>query len=195
MSRAPSAPPPNCRFAVVDLETTGLRASDDHILQMAVVHQDAGGRRLGEWSTYVRPPRRWRTSLGPTEIHGITRRRVILAPTLSDALRTFVGLTHGCIVVAHNAAFDLGFLRAASERTGIALEHTGSLCTLHLSRQLGERGQANHKLTSLCAEFGIDPGRAHDALHDARAAGALLPHLMSRLELVSPEDLARYVRA
>jgi DNA polymerase-3 subunit epsilon len=97
--------------------------------------------------------------------------------------------------VAHNAAFDLGFLRAASARTGIDLSHDGSLCTLHLSRQLGERGQANHKLTSLCAEFGVDPGRAHDALHDARAAGAVLPHLVSRLGLESPDDLSRHVRS
>lgn len=180
---------------MVDLETTGLRSDEDHILQMAVVHQDGSGRRLAEWSTYVRPPRRFRTSLGPIEIHGITRRRVVLAPSLAEALTTFVALTRGCIVVAHNAAFDLGFLRAASARTGIDLTHTGSLCTLHLSRQLGERGQANHKLTSLCAEFGVDPGRAHDALYDARAAGAVLPHLVSRLGLDTPEDLARHVRS
>ena len=180
---------------MIDLETTGLKADDEHILQMAVVHQDADGHRLGEWSTYVRPPRRWRTPLGPVDIHGITRRRVVMAPTLHEALTTFVSLTRGCVVVAHNAAFDLAFLRAASTRTGIPLEHTGSLCTLHLSRQLGERGQASHKLTSLCAEFGVDPGRAHDALHDARAAGAVLPHLVSRLGLRTPEDLARHVRS
>lgn len=180
---------------MVDLETTGLRADHDHILQMAVVHQDGAGRRLAEWSTYVRPPRRWRTPLGPVEIHGITRRRVIMAPSLTEALTNFVALTRGCILVAHNAAFDLGFLRAASARTGIGLSHDGSLCTLHLSRQLGERGQANHKLTSLCAEFGVDPGRAHDALHDARAAGAVLPHLVSRLGLESPDDLSRHVRS
>ncbi len=195
MSRGDPAPPPDCVFAVVDLETTGLKADQEHILQMAVVHQDSTGRRLGEWSTYVRPPRRLRTPLGPVEIHGITRRRVVFAPPLSKALSAFVSLTRCCIVVAHNAPFDLGFLRAASARTGIDLEHAGSLCTLHLSRQLGERGQANHKLASLCAEFGVDPGRAHDALHDARAAGAVLPHLMSRLGLDTPEDLARHVRS
>jgi len=193
--KTPSAPPLDCRFAIVDLETTGLKADSDHILQMAVVHQDATGQPLSEWSSYVRPPRRWRTPLGPVEIHGITRRRVAFAPTLAEAFATFTSLTRGCILVAHNASFDLGFLRAASARTGIPLEHEGSLCTLHLSRQLGERGQASHKLATLCAEFGIDPGRAHDALHDARATGAVLTHLTSRLGLESSDELDRHVRS
>lgn len=194
MRRGPVDPPAHCHFAVVDLETTGLKADDDHILQMAVVHQDVSGRRLGEWSTYVRPPHRWSASLGPREIHGITRRKVVFAPPLLDAMRTFVGLTRGCVIVAHNAAFDLGFLRAASKRTGVELEHSGSLCTLHLARLLGERGQSSNKLSALCDEFDVDPGRAHDALDDARSAGQVLVHLMNELGLQSIDDVSRHVR-
>ena len=194
MQREPSDPVSDGHFAVVDLETTGLKAEFDHILQMAVVHQDASGRRLGEWSTYVRPPHRWTTSLGPREIHGITRRKVVFAPPLVDAMRTFVRLTRGQVVVAHNAAFDLGFLRAAATRTGVALEHSGSLCTLHLARLLGERGQSSNKLSALCDEFGIDPGRAHDALDDARSAGQVLVHLMKELGLHTTDAVSRHVR-
>lgn len=181
-------------FAVIDLETSGLRSDSDSTLQVAIVFQDFEGRRLGEWSSYVRPPHRWRSSLGPVEIHGITRRHVVLAPSLSRVMATVADLTRGLILVAHNAPFDLGFLRAASERTSIPLTHAGVVCTLQLSRQLGERGQANHRLVSLCAEFGVDPGRAHHALHDARAAGAVLPHLLTRLGVTSPAELEAHVR-
>lgn len=175
-------------FAVVDLETSGLRAETDSILQVAVVLLDAGGRRLHEWSSYVRPPRRWRSPLGPVEIHGIRRRDVVAAPTLARILPIVADLVRGRVLVAHNAPFDLGFLRAAARRTGVELAHTGTLCTLQLSRQLGDRGQVNHKLASLCAEFGVDPGRAHHALYDARAAGAVLPHLLERLGIESLDD-------
>ena len=194
MRRRSVSQPSGSFFAVIDLETSGLRSDTDSTLQVAIVFQDFEGRRLGEWSTYVRPPRRWRSSLGPVEIHGITRRRVVLAPSLTRAMATVSELTRGLIIVAHNAPFDLGFLRVASERTSIPLAHAGVVCTLQLSRQLGERGQANHKLVSLCDEFGVDPGRAHHALHDARAAGAVLPHLLERLGVTSPAELEAHVR-
>lgn len=179
---------------MIDLETSGLRAESDSILQVAIVHQDWNGRRLAEWSTFVRPPHRWRSPLGPVEIHGITRRQVVMAPPLATVLSRIADLTRDCVLVAHNASFDLGFLRAASTRTSIPLTHAGVVCTLQLSRQLGERGQANHKLVSLCDEFGIDPGRAHHALHDARAAGAVLPRLLGRLGIVSTAELEPHVR-
>lgn len=175
-------------FSVVDIETSGLRAESDSILQVAVVLLDAAGRRVHEWSSYVSPPRRWRSPLGPVEIHGIRRRDVVVAPSLRRTMPIVADLVRGRVVVAHNAPFDLGFLRAASRRTGVELAHTGTLCTLQLSRQLGDRGQGNHKLVSLCAEFGVDPGRAHHALDDARAAGAVLPHLLERLGIESLDD-------
>ena len=192
--RSVTRPPTGAHFAVIDLETSGLRSETDSILQVAIVHQDWEGRPLAEWSTYVRPPHRWRSPLGPVEIHGITRRHVLLAPPLPTVMNAVDALTRDLVVVAHNAPFDLGFLRAASARTSIPLHTAGALCTLQLSRQLGERGQANHKLVSLCAEFGVDPGRAHHALHDARAAGAVLPHLLRRLGITSIAELEPHVR-
>jgi DNA polymerase-3 subunit epsilon len=192
--RIVSRPPDGAQFAVIDLETSGLRAETDSILQVAIVHQDWEGRRLAEWSSYVRPPQRWRSPLGPVEIHGITRRHVLFAPDVSTVMADVVALTRDLIVVAHNAPFDLGFLRAAATRTSTPLRIAGVVCTLQLSRQLGERGQANHKLVSLCAEFGVDPGRAHHALHDARAAGAVLPHLLGGLGITSVAELEPQVR-
>lgn len=183
------------RCAVVDLETSGLRPSIDDILQVGIVHQSWSGVTDTQWSTYVAPPRRFRGSLGPTHVHGITRRKVVFAPRLAKVMSEVAARTSGCVVVAHNAAFDVGFLRAAAERCGVRLEWAGTLCTLALSRRLGERGQGNHKLATLCDEFGVSAGHAHHALDDARAAGAILPHLLERLAVHDDEHLRPYLRS
>ena len=188
-----SAWPSSLRCVVVDLETTGLKPSADTILQIGVVHQSWFGEPIREWSSYVRPAHRFSSSLGPVEIHGIRRRQVVFAPKIDAVMRRFADDTRGCIVVAHNAAFDVGFLRASAQRIGVSLDWAGTLCTLNLSRRLGERGQANHRLSTLCAEFGVDEGHAHDALHDARAAGRILPHLLRGLGVDSDELLLAHV--
>ena len=164
-------------YAVVDLETTGLRPTDT-ILQMAVVLADRTGRTTDGWSTHVRPPRVLTADLGPRHIHGIGRRHLLLAPRLERAMATLAELTAGRIVVAHNAPFDTRFLRTAAEHVGIELDWVGVLCTLDLSRRLDPQRHKNHRLASLCEDYGIRLDQAHDALHDARATAELLPHLL-----------------
>ncbi|MEY3618542.1 MAG: hypothetical protein RL726_1240 [Actinomycetota bacterium] len=164
-------------YAVVDLETTGLRPSDT-ILQMAVIVTDPSGRTTRNWSTHVRPPHVLTADLGPRHIHGIGRRHVLFAPGLRRAMSTLAELTARRIVVAHNAPFDTRFLRTAADRVGITLDWIGVLCTLDLSRRLDPQRQRNHRLGSLCEDYGIRLDQAHDALHDARATAELLPHLL-----------------
>lgn len=183
------------RCVVVDLETSGLRPAVDDILQVGLVHQSWSGETENEWSSYVAPRHRFRGSLGPVHVHGIRRRDVVVAPRLGRIMQRVAEFTRGRVVVAHNAAFDVGFLRAAAERTGVELDWAGTLCTLALSRRLGERGQGNHKLATLCGEFGVSAGHAHHALDDARAAGAILPHLLQRLAVTSDDELKAYVRS
>ena len=67
-------------FAVVDVETSGLRPGRDHVLQIAVVTVDASGDVVDRWSTLVRR-RRWWHRVGPRHIHGITRRSLRSAVT------------------------------------------------------------------------------------------------------------------
>lgn len=182
-------PVSSLEFAVVDLETTGLRPSDT-ILQMAVILTDSTGRITRQWSTHVRPPKVLTADLGPRHIHGIGRRHLIFAPRLNAAMGKLAALTAGRIVVAHNASFDTRFLRTAAENVGVTLDWAGVLCTLDLSRRLDPQRQKNHRLTSLCEDYGIDLDQAHDALHDARATAQLLPHLLRghALETVSSID-------
>lgn len=174
-------------FAIVDLETTGLRPTDS-ILQMAVILQNFDGTVTDQWSSYVRPRRVLTADLGPRHIHGITRRRVILAPSLPAAMRRLAALTSGRVVVAHNAPFDTRFLRTAAEQVGIDLPWAGVLCTLDLSRRLDPGRRRNHRLTTLCEEYGISLDQAHDALHDARATAELLPHLLRGHTIASFSD-------
>lgn len=178
-------------YAVVDLETSGLRPSDT-ILQMAVIITDPAGRSIRSWSTHVRPPRVLTADLGPRHIHGIGRRHVLLAPGLRRALSTLAALTAGRIVVAHNAPFDTRFLRTAADHVGIPLDWVGVLCTLDLSRRLDPQRLKNHRLGSLCEDYGIQLDQAHDALHDARATAELLPHLLRGHAIESIEQTSDY---
>lgn len=68
------------RFAVVDVETSGLRVQRHHVLQVGVVVVDGTGAVLERWSSLVAPRSRWWFRVGPTKLHGIHRRDVRTAP-------------------------------------------------------------------------------------------------------------------
>ena len=174
----PSTHEAPANFAIVDIETTGLRVKDDEILQIAVVLQDWNSEPTHSWSTYVRPPRWLSRDLGPHHVHGISRRHLVFASTPAKAMKKFADLTAGRIVVAHNAEFDTSFLRTAAAQRNIDLRWQGVVCTLKLSRKLDPQRQQTHKLATLCERYGIDLTHAHDALHDATATAQLLPHLL-----------------
>ena len=68
------------RFAVVDVETSGLSLRRHHVLQIGLVVVDGNGRVLDRWSSLVAPRRRWWFRVGPVGIHGIRRQMVRTAP-------------------------------------------------------------------------------------------------------------------
>jgi hypothetical protein len=109
------------------------------VLQIGVVVVDADGTVVDRWSSLVKL--RWPFQrVGPTKIHGITRRTLRGAPALDDTLDELGRRLDGSIFTAHNAAFDAGFLdravrrRAADDPLRRALETR--LCTLRMSRRL-----------------------------------------------------------
>lgn len=190
------------RFAVLDIETTGLSASEDQILQVAVVLMDWPNvgqqssperRKVSEWVTYVRPSPLLSSNLGPQEIHGIRRRQLIFAPSLKKSMTTLAELTSGCIVVAHNAPFDTGFLYAAARSQNIELNWAGVLCTLNMSRRLDPGRQQNHKLVTVCERYGVALTHAHDALHDTRATAEVLVCLLKAHGIEDPAELVPFV--
>ncbi len=182
-------------FAVVDVETTGLRFDRDQILQIAVVLQDWTAHPTSVWSTYVRPSQFWSRDLGPQHVHGISRRKLIFAPTTAKAMQKFAQLTAGRILVAHNAEFDTKFLQTAALENHVDLNWAGVLCTLELSRKLDPKREQTHKLSTLCEKYGVALDQAHHAEHDARATAEVLPHLLSAHGITDAEGLQPFIRS
>ena len=161
------------RFVVVDVETTGLRADSHRILELALVTTDPWGRVLDEWSTRINP----QGPVGATHIHGITAADVARAPLFADVVTDLNARLAGAAVCAHNARFDLAFLRAEYARAGWQLPFVPALCTLEASTHhlpmLDRR-----RLSDCCTAVGARLSGAHSALGDARATAALLAAFM-----------------
>jgi DNA polymerase-3 subunit epsilon len=183
------------RFAVVDVETSGLSLRRHRVLQVGVVVVDRHGLVLDRWASLVRPPRRVFYRVGPTRLHGIRRRAVRHAPALAVVMDQLSSRLEGAVFVAHNASFDLGFLHKAAAQVGRPLPIGSTLCTLQLSRQLDPDRQLSHRLSALCERYDIVLVRPHDALADADATAAVLPHLLTAHGIDSSVQVGALVQA
>lgn len=173
-----STPLRDVRFAVVDVETSGVSRERHHVLQVGVVIVDGDGNVLDRWSSLVRPHNRWFFRVGPTHVHGIRRRDVRSAPRAAQVMGELAARLAGTRFVAHNVPFDLGFLRKAATSVGVELPIGQPVCTLRLSRALDPGRTMSHKLLDVCTRYGVTLDRPHDALADAEATAAVLPHLL-----------------
>jgi DNA polymerase III subunit epsilon len=169
-------------FVVVDLETTGGRASGeghDAITEIGAV-KVRGGAVLGELATLVDPGR----SIPPqiVALTGITSVMVCNAPTIDSVLPAFLEFARGAVLVAHNAGFDIGFLRAAAERCEIPWPRPPVLCTVQLARRVLTRDEApSVRLAALARLFNAATTPTHRALDDARATVDVLHGLIERV--------------
>lgn len=166
-------------FVVVDLETTGGSAATHHITEIGAV-KVRGGEVVGEFQTLVQPP----TSIPAfiTVLTGITDAMVAKAPPIDEVLPAFLEFAAGSVLVAHNAGFDVGFLKAAATSGGYPWPAFPVLDTVRLSRQLVHRDETpNHKLASLARLFGSQVEPNHRALQDARATVVVLHGLIGRV--------------
>jgi len=176
------------RFAVVDVETSGLSSRRHRILQIGVVTVEGDGTVVDQWSSLVRLAWPW-SRVGPRRVHGITRRALRGAPSAGDALAELGRRLDGAVFTAHNAEFDAAFIALAAARSGIRLSLDKRLCTLQLSRRLDPDRQLAHGLADVCARYDVTIERHHDALHDARATAAVLPHLLVAHGVADEADL------
>ncbi len=180
-----------CELAAIDFETTGLSPDrGDRAIEVAVVRG-----RFGE------PPRRWSALIDPgravdaTEIHGITDDMVRGEPTFAALVPTLSGLLEGAVLVAHNAAFDLSFLRMEYARAERSPPVVPVLDTLGLARRL--LTLPSNSLGAVCTHFGVTRSRAHRALEDASATWEIAWHILGhadpdhRLTLAGAQALCR----
>ncbi|MDT0381691.1 DEDDh family exonuclease [Streptomyces sp. DSM 42041] len=159
-------------YAVVDVETTGLRR-DDRIVSAAVYRLDSRGDVEDHWYTQVNPQR----DPGPTWIHGLTAEVLADAPLFEEVAADLADRLEGRVLVAHNAVFDWSMIAREYARTAHDLPVRHRLCTIALAKELA-LPLPNHKLESLAAHYGVVQQRAHHALDDARVlAEAFRPSL------------------
>jgi DNA polymerase-3 subunit epsilon len=166
-------------FVVVDLETTGAAPASCEITEIGAV-KVRGGEVLGEFQTLVNPVR----AIPPfiAVLTGITDAMVADAPGLESALPAFLEFSRGAVLVAHNAPFDLGFLKAGCARLQIPWPGFDSLDTARLARRVLTRDEApNCKLSTLARLFRSEVQPCHRALADAQATVEVLHGLMGRL--------------
>ncbi|CAM3027243.1 DEDD exonuclease domain-containing protein [Skermania piniformis] len=166
-------------FVVVDLETTGGSAADDAITEIGAV-KVRGGVVLGELHTLVDPGR----SIPPaiTELTGITTAMTYDAPPIERVLPSFLEFAAGAVLVAHNAGFDIGFLRAAATRCATAWPRFRVLCTVKLARRVLSREEApSVRLGALATLLQAGTAPSHRALDDARATVDVLHALIARV--------------
>jgi DNA polymerase III subunit epsilon len=163
-------------FCVVDVETTGLSAREDRVVEIAAIRCDATGQRVDEWHSLVDPD-------GPvygTGVHGITDAMVADAPRFAEVAPRLLESLDGAVLVAHNAGFDRGFLREELAQVGIVDRLLPHLCTMHLRRHVGMPAPQQHRLAWACWQCGVPLGGAHAAVIDARATAGLLSHYLER---------------
>ncbi|MEU0240366.1 DEDD exonuclease domain-containing protein [Nocardiopsis sp. NPDC006198] len=169
-------------FVVLDLETTGTSASAARVTEVGAVRV-RGGEVLGEFSTLVDPGVPVPAAI--TLLTGITQSMVATAPPMEEVLPrvlAFLDEEPDTVLVAHNAAFDTGFLKAACERHGSAWPGYPVVDTLRLARAILPRSETrNHRLATLAAFFGVPVTPNHRALDDARATVGVLHGLIERL--------------
>ncbi len=181
-------------FAVVDVETTGFDPTRDRIIQMAAVVVNARGEVVEEFTTVVRPENPDEYRHGAEHIHGISADDVEAGMPLSEALSTLWSMSRGRVFTAHNARFDIGFLHAESERVGLENRVETWVDTLEISRRIDTGRTRRHSLEALCAHYGIERERAHEAHSDASATARLLFTLAADLGLESPGQLPDVAR-
>ena len=166
-------------FAVIDLETTGWSPEAAAITEIAAVRV-RGGVRRGEFASLVNPgvP----VPPGIEDLTGISDWMLAAAPGVAAVLPGLLRFAEGCVLVAHNAPFDVGFLLAACAASGLAWPGFTVLDTVMLARHVMDPDEVpDCKLGTLAGFFRAGTSPCHRALADARATADVLGWLIRRL--------------
>jgi DNA polymerase III epsilon subunit family exonuclease len=186
-------------FVVFDLETTGGSPTDGAITEIGAVRLPAGaaaeqsghpaaaeqsgdpGAAGTEFATLVNPGRVIPSHVAA--LTGISDALVATAPRIEDVLPRFAEFAAGSVLVAHNAPFDIGFLKAICARHRLPWPALPTLDTAALARRVLTAGEVHDcRLGTLAQYFGAMTPPSHRALDDARATAVVLHGLIGLLE-------------
>lgn len=157
-------------YVVFDVETTGLSAVYDTIIELAAV-KIHDGEIIDRFESFANPHH----PLSATTINltGITDDLVENAPEVADVLKDFYEWTGDSVLVAHNASFDMGFLNVGYKKIGLGKATNPVVDTLELARFLHPE-MKNHRLNTLAKKFDVELTQHHRAIYDAEATGYIL---------------------
>ena len=167
----------NLKFACFDTETTGLSPEEGGKICEIAVSVSQGGKVLEEYSALVNPE----IPIVPevVAIHGITDEMVKDAPTFGQIIPKLKSLFDGSILVAHNAPFDMSFLRSEFEACGQQLPPYPVIDTLKLARKshLFEK----NNLGLIAQQIGLNNQGWHRAMADTKMCEQILYYLLKIL--------------
>ena len=163
-------------YVAFDLETTGLSSREDKIIEIGAVLMQ-NGRELDRFQTFVDPQMKLQRET--IELTGITDQMLQGAPKLEDIFPKFMEFVGDRVLVAHNADFDTGFIRAACDKLGYPYTYT-SADTLVLSQNL--MPQLNRfKLDVVADALSLPEFNHHRAADDAVTCGLIMAKMFEKL--------------
>lgn len=163
-------------FAAIDFETAGPSAASACSVGVVAVE---GGRVVDRVGWLIRPPAGHDVfSEWNVRIHGITPDRVVGASGWADQLGDLLDAIGGRPVVAHNARFDMGVVRAACFAAGVRTPPIDYFCSLRVARRT--YALTSYRLPVAAMAAGFEDFRHHDALADAEACAAIVVHAARR---------------
>lgn len=161
-------------YVVFDLETTGISAATDQVVEISAV-KVRGGQVVGEFSTLVNPGRP--IPRAASQVNGITDYMVKDSPTFLEALEAFLDFAGDAVLVGHNIqSFDMKFLYRDARKFWNLIPDNDYVDTLQMSRMCLPQ-LSHHRLTDLAEHYEISPEGAHRALNDCRMNQQVFEHL------------------
>ena len=156
------------RLVFFDTETTGLDNKVDRIIEIGGVESIAGELTGNNLHMYFNPGRS--VSKEAQDVHGLDSHFLASKPTIKACFEEIIEYFTGCVLVAHNASFDVGFMNSELRRCGYKIQ-LADICvvedTLKIARKMypGKR----NSLDALCQRLGVDKSQRllHGALLDS----------------------------
>ena len=174
-------------FIVFDLETTGLSAKNERIIEIGAVRV-SNGEIKDSFSSFVNPQKPIPQKI--TELTGIKDSMVEDAPFEEEAYKSFMKFCgENAVFVAHNADFDCGFMKETAERLGLEFNNT-YIDTVVLARQLFP-GIKNYKLDTVAKYLKLDDFNHHRACDDAKILADIFLLMIERLKEVETENISQ----
>lgn len=174
-------------FTAIDFETANNHAASACSVGLVKV---ADGRVVDKTGWLIRPPLGFDHVLEwNTRIHGITAADIVDAALWADQLDALLEFVDGDALVAHNAGFDMGVLRAATEASGLEVPSLRYACSLRVARRTYHLDSYRLPVAAMAA--GFEDFTHHDALADAEACAAIMVHAAKRHDADDLDELAR----